>query len=135
MSELSQQKFREGFRVREGGNSTPHAVCVQLAAEEILEGEEDGLELEDYLERSQLVVDGSPVTHDATPHMDLLGVLQVEKEDEVSGESRIIHSNAVGPFTVCWQVPLAAGLHTAEFRTNASSGKQFTYQWEFHITD
>lgn len=135
MSELSQQKFREGFRVREGGTPTPHAVCVQLAAEEVVEEGDDGLELEDYLERSQLVVDGDPIVHDATPHIDLLGVLQVEKKDEVSGERTIIRSNAIGPFTVCWQVPLAAGLHTAEFQTNASSGKQFTYQWEFHITD
>lgn len=117
-------------------SSVSDAVCIKLDASALVEDNDDGLELEDYLARSELIIDGSLWT-DSEPvllsnELNSAGryVLDVE-----TLEVLVDNKNAAGPFTIYWEIKLNQGFHQIEFQSRRTSGRLFSYEWSFRIND
>jgi hypothetical protein len=113
------------------------AICVKLDASFLVENADDDLGWDDYFQRSVLLVNGTPWTHTG-PELIFnelglstgLRVIDVETGETIFEEKR---SNAVGPFLVCWSVPLSSGAHDVTFRVVTTAGRTFSYSWSFEI--
>jgi hypothetical protein len=101
------------------------AICVYYNALYIIEDGDEGLRAEDYISRSLLLVNGEIWPDSQKPairsYMGLMGSLET--------------GNAYGPYDFCWKIELEPGLHTVEFKTRTTSGKEFSYTWSFVITE
>jgi hypothetical protein len=96
-----------------GVKNTPSAICIELEASELVEDGDDGLDLTDYLERSFMFIDDEMLTDFNKPFLieNLLGT-QIQYGEDTSGNPVRIEGNGVGPYTLCWRVPLSEGQHT-----------------------
>ena len=117
--------------------SVSDAVCIKLDGSELVEEGDDGLGFEEYMARSSLIVDGSRWTSSAPELLvdELASVRGAEQTinietGEITGEELW---NAGGPFTICWPVKLDKGLHRIEFQSRTTSGKLFSFEWQFEI--
>lgn len=115
---------------------TTNAICLELDAHELIEDGDIGLGWTNYLERSELIVDGKSSSNVIVPDSYFGSLSEViytfydpDMEELVEG------SYAPGPFTFCWEIILDKGLHTIEFQTRKTSGKILSYSWSFYISD
>jgi hypothetical protein len=126
--------------------SRRESICVQLNALPLLRYRDEGIESEDYLERSTLIVDGNVWTQtEAKLIIDLLGLSKAHNMDPETGalipdpETGLLigtEYNAVGPFVICWNhVKLKEGLHSVEYQVHKTSGEQLSYSWVFYLVD
>jgi hypothetical protein len=117
-----------------GTKEVPAAICIELIASELVEKGDDGLDLTSYLERSSMFVDNEMLTDFTKPFLveNLLG-MQSRLEEDASGNLVRLESNGVGPYTLCWRVPLSEGQHTIQFTTSTTSGREFLYRWSFYL--
>jgi hypothetical protein len=104
----------------------PGPLCVYYDAQYVIEEPDVGLRMKDYISRSLLIVNGEIWPHSTKPDLaiDYLGLMG-------SWET----GNGFGPYDFCWNVELGPGMHTIEFKTRTTSGKELSYTWSFVITE
>jgi hypothetical protein len=131
---ISYEAYKARFKPGELGLREVGPICVRYDASKLLEYDDEGLRAEDYLARSLLLINGEVWPNSQKPdfYTDALG-LAVSRGS--TGGSNWAKGNAVGPFHFCWDVELEPGMHTIEFKTRTTSGKELSYTWSFVITE
>jgi hypothetical protein len=102
------------------------AICVYYNALYVIEEGDEGLRMRDYISRSLLLVNGEIWRDSQKPDIarDYLGLVR-----------SLETGNEFGPYDFCWKIELEPGLHTVEFETRTTSGKELSYTWSFVITE
>lgn len=132
-STISLLEFESGYPMP-SSEMLPNAICIQLKGSELIEQEDIYLDLNNYIERSTLVVNEKVwVGSDAIPVVDFLGSFQEIKRNPKTGEVNIISNIAIGPFVICWQVPLKIGVHHINYQVQQTSGNFLSHTWQFSI--
>ena len=124
--------------------SQQQKICVDFSGRPLLEFGDVGLETEDFLARSLLLVDGKEWRGtEAEMVADLLMTGSTYYKYDSSIGSLLADPetgkyfggvNGVGPFFTCWlPVHLDMGMHSIEFQSTKTSGEKLTYNWNFRI--
>lgn len=100
-------------------------VCVQLSSVELARQGENFADLESFLDRNSMYVDGQKV--------EVHSQVFIGYTDE-SGEGGTKFDFVEHPI-ICWRAPLNVGLHEAEFQFRQTSGDMQNYTWYFLLTD
>lgn len=128
-------------------SDVPHAICIGLDGAEVVHSTADStlrwqdypdrdMGGSDYLERSQLLIDGKVLETITEPdsHIDFLGLMSEASTNLNTGEVTQ-RDYGIGPFEFCWEVPLEQGLHQIEYLIRSPAGEELSYSWQFYLTD
>jgi len=99
-------------------------ICVQLESGKLARQGEDFADLDAFLERNSMLVDGQQI--EVHSHV-FLGYADESGEDWTKFDF-------VEPPTICWRAPLDVGLHEAEFQFKQTSGDIQSHTWFFLLT-
>lgn len=100
-------------------------VCVQLASSKLAFQGETFADLDAFLARNSLLVNGQQV--------EVHSRVFIGYSDE-SDDART-KFDFVEPPTICWHAPLDVGLHEAKYQFVSISGEIQSYTWYFLLTD
>jgi hypothetical protein len=125
---ISYEEYKAKLEPNELGIKEFGPICVKYDALQALEAGDDGFQMEDFLSRSLLLVNGEVWPNSQTPdfYLDYLGFVKFNSSAK---------GNAVGPYHFCWDIELEPGMHTIEFKTKKTSGEELAYRWSFFITE
>ena len=118
-------------------------VCIELVAGLLIEVGDEGLDSEDFIDRSTLLIDEEPISTNYRPFvisngLDAVRVMETNEAGEIvrdeNGLAVLGPMNAGGPFYICWKASLGIGLHDVDYSIVTSSGHVFRYRWQFYVS-
>ncbi len=111
-------------------------ICVELNGWSVIEPDDQGLVMRDYLDRSILIVNDQVWQGDAVDFAYDSFMRQVNRKYDPDSEAWIaLEENSIGPFHFCWGMELDIGTHTAEYKIRQTSGNELSYSWQFTISE
>lgn len=115
----------------------PNSLCIILSPASLIESTEKDLSIEEYLSRSELIIDGEVMDTNRPDFIsDGLDVqTYLEIDEDTGGVLSIQQINNLGPYTLCWLTnDLDIGLHTIHYEYTKPSRAKESYRWVFRIT-
>jgi len=114
----------------EWGAAVP-CVCVGVDPLGLLEPG-DSPTTEEWLARTRLVVDGNTITE---YHSNLMSDLLGKEVRDGETDELLFKTPPGSPFRICYAVSLKVGLHMATFVVEKPSDEEWSYSWQFVITE
>jgi hypothetical protein len=114
----------------EWGATVP-CVCIGVDPLGLLEPG-DSPTTEEWLARIRLVVDGNTITE---YHSNLMTDLLGKKVRDGETDELLFKTPPGSPFRICYAASLKVGLHMATFVVDKPSGEEWSYSWQFVITE